>query len=342
MKNGFILETARYAINNRIDKEPAFIWWVPNAMKKARHIVSKVKSKYWERTHKYGIRIPKTVQEAYAIDAENGDSYWTEVIREEVAKIKGAVRVHNGPVEKLIGYQKITGHIIFDIKLGEGFRRKARYVGDGHKTKTPSSVTYSSVVARDSVRILLMIAALNDLDIEGADIANVYLTAPCREKVWIRGGIEFEDLAGEILIIEKALYGLKSSGAAFRAFLAETFDNMGFTSSVADPDVWMRPNCKCDGEEYYEYIVCYVDDVLGISHDAVGLMKEIQKDFRFKKDKIEPPKMYLGAYLEEKVLNGKNVWTMCSKDYVKLAVENIQERLKKDGKGLKQQGIVFH
>ena len=102
MKNGLILETARYAINNRIDKEPAFIWWVPNAMKKAKYIISKVKSKYWERTHKYGIRIPKTVQEAYAIDVENGDSYWTDAIREEMAKIKGAVRVYDGPIEKFV------------------------------------------------------------------------------------------------------------------------------------------------------------------------------------------------------------------------------------------------
>ena len=64
--------------------------------------MSKVKSKYWERTHKYGIRIPKTVQEAYAIDTENGDSYWTDAIREEMAKIKGAVRVYDGPIEKFV------------------------------------------------------------------------------------------------------------------------------------------------------------------------------------------------------------------------------------------------
>ena len=190
--------------------------------------------------------------------------------------------MHEGTSDELIGFQQITGHIIFNVKLGEGFRRKARFVGDGHKTKTPTSVTYSSVVSRDSVRIILLIAALNNLDIQGADIENAYLTAPCRGKVWMKGGIEFGELAGEVLIIEKALYGLKSSGAAFQAFLAKTFDNMGFTSSVADPDIWMRPAVKSDGEEYYEYIVCYVDDVLGLSMDATALMKEIQKDFKFK------------------------------------------------------------
>ena len=42
------------------------------------------------------------------------------------------------------------------MELGEGFRRKAQFVGDGHKTETPSSMTYSTVVPRDSVRIILM------------------------------------------------------------------------------------------------------------------------------------------------------------------------------------------
>ena len=328
MKNGFPVQTAKYAVAKGINEQPAFAWWVPYVLRKSKRIMSKIKSKYWQRTHKYGFKVPKNVTDAYAIDKENGNTLWNEAIKEEMQKIKGAMKIYNGHPNELKGYQEITGHIIFDIKLGEGFRRKARFVGDGHKTETPSSVTYSSVVSRDSVRIILMIAALNNLDIESADIENAYLTAPCREKVWLRGGIEFGDLQDEILIVEKALYGLKSSGAAFRAFLAETFDRMGFTSSVADPDVWLRPATKADGEQYYEYIVCYVDDVLSISADAQSLMKDIQKDFKFKKDKVEPPQMYLGARLEKKQLNGKEVWTMCSKDYVKLAISNIEGRLK--------------
>ena len=60
--------------------------------------------------------------------------------------------------------------MIFDIKLGKNFRRKDRIVGGGHKKATPSSITYSSVVSRDLVRIALTIAALNELDILACDI----------------------------------------------------------------------------------------------------------------------------------------------------------------------------
>ena len=43
-------------------------------------------------------------------------------------------------------------------------------VAGGHTNKTPRSVTYSSVILRDSVRIMLMIVALNDLDLQAVDI----------------------------------------------------------------------------------------------------------------------------------------------------------------------------
>ena len=95
-------------------------------------------------------------------------------------------------------------------------------------------------------------------------------------------------------------------------FLAETLDDLRFKSSIADPDVWMRPAVKSDGEEYYKYILCYVDDVLGISVDPMRLMKGIQKAFKFKNDKIKPPEIYLGAKLEEKELNGWKMWTICA------------------------------
>jgi len=122
-------------------------------------------------------------------------------------KIINAVPEYKGDVKDLIGYQRITGNLNFDIKLGENFRRKARFVADGHKTKTPSSSTYSTVVSRDSVRIYLALAALNDLELLSGDIENAYLTAPCREKVWLKAGPEFGGLEGKTLIIQKALYG---------------------------------------------------------------------------------------------------------------------------------------
>ena len=55
------------------------------------------------------------------------------------------------------------------------FTRKAQWVKDGHRTPDPARSTFAGVVSRESVRIALTYAALNDLDVVAADIQNAYL-----------------------------------------------------------------------------------------------------------------------------------------------------------------------
>ena len=98
-------------------------------------------------------------------------------------------------------YQKVPCHMIFDIKMGENFRRKEIMVAGGHKTETPAVLTYVSVVSRDSVRIALTIAALNNLKVLTCDIQNSYLTDKYRENIWTRTGPEFRTDQGKIIII---------------------------------------------------------------------------------------------------------------------------------------------
>ena len=103
--------------------------------------------------------------------------------------VKPEFKAYKGNKEDLPpGYQQIKYHIIFDIKIGENFRRKAQLVAGGHTITETSSLTFSSVVSRDSVRIALTIAALNELDILACGIQNAYLTSLCREKIWTFSG----------------------------------------------------------------------------------------------------------------------------------------------------------
>jgi len=82
------IELAEYAILNCIDDEPAFKWWVSLVIHKRNRMVNKVKKKYWRATHKFGIRIPKSVAEALQIDNENGNTYWADAIAKEMGKAK--------------------------------------------------------------------------------------------------------------------------------------------------------------------------------------------------------------------------------------------------------------
>ena len=97
------------------------------------------------------------------------------------------------------------------------------------------------------------------------------------------------------MIIKKALYWLKSSGSAFWAHLAKTLYDISFISTKANPGVWICLAVKHDGTEYYEYVMCYIDNIISVSLDAISILKSLQGQFKLKHDKIEPPDGYLGA-----------------------------------------------
>ena len=60
-----------YATANDIGDEPSFAWWIPFTLNKQDNIISAVKQSVKMRTHKYGIGIPRPVEEAYLMDKHN-------------------------------------------------------------------------------------------------------------------------------------------------------------------------------------------------------------------------------------------------------------------------------
>jgi hypothetical protein len=120
MKNSYPVQVAEYVKANGIDDEPAFAWWIPQTLRKRDRILSKTKSKYWQRTHKFGLRIPKTVAQAQAIDAENGDTLWWDAIMKEMQNVRPAFeKWEKSETDLPVGYQKIKCHFVFDIKMEE-------------------------------------------------------------------------------------------------------------------------------------------------------------------------------------------------------------------------------
>jgi hypothetical protein len=198
-------------------------------------------------------------------------------------------------------------------------------VAGGHTTETPASLTYASVVSRDSIRIALTMAALNDLEVKVGDIQNAYLTAPCTEKIATVCGIEFGENQGQTAILVRALYGLKSSGAAFRNHLASCMKMLGYTSCLADPDVWVRPEVREDGFEYNAYVLLYVDDALVINHDGMKALHEINKYFTMKESSMGDPSIYLGCKLSlHRMPNGVTAWLQSPSKYIQEAVKNAE------------------
>ena len=50
-------------------------------------MISKVKAKYWITTHKFGIQVLKTVDEAYKIYQQTGTTFWKKAIEKEMSNV---------------------------------------------------------------------------------------------------------------------------------------------------------------------------------------------------------------------------------------------------------------
>jgi hypothetical protein len=205
---------------------------------------------------KFGITLPISRKHALSIDAANGNTLWKTSLGLEMDQLDDYETFRDlGPGKPPPrNYVFIRVHFVFDVK--HDLRRKSRLVAGGHMTAPPKDSVYSGVVTLRSLRICMFLAELNGLDVHAADIGNAYLEAFTKELVYIIAGPEFGDRQGNVLIIVKALYGLRTSGARFHEKFSDTLKDMGFTPSFADPDVWMKP-CGT----HYEYVCVYVDDL---------------------------------------------------------------------------------
>ena len=335
MKESNPLQVADYAEANQIADEPAFAWWVPWTQKKKKRILKAMKKRYFRTTQKYGIELPKTVARALEIDKETGTTYWRDALEKEMKTVMVAFEFQPEDSNQPVGFTNIPCHVVFDIKAGT-LQRKCRLVAGGHVTGTPTCQTYASVVSRDSVRLAFLLAALNGLELKGADCEGAYLNAPSRERLCTKCGPEFGEYAGRWAIIRRALYGSKSAAASWRAEISRVIEELGFKMCRADNDVWYRPAVSADGKEVYEYVLVYSDDLLVVACDPDRILCRIDQNFKLKDGSVCVPDRYLGANISEFTCSDGTVcWAMSSEYYVKAAIKNVELWLAKKGDILK-------
>ena len=200
---------------------------------------------------------------------------------------------------------------------------------DGHKTPRPEWLTYAGVVSRESVRVAMTYAALNNLPVCAVDIQNTYLQAPASENHYIIiCGPEFGlENVGRLAIIVQALYGGKSAGTDYWRHVQSAMREMGFQSCKADPDVWLRPAIKSDGTRYYQYVLLYTDDILAVMEEPEKFLREeLGNYFTLKGKSIGPPTQYLGNKVSKVTLdNGKECWSFSSSQYIQNAIKNVED-----------------
>jgi hypothetical protein len=239
---------------------------------------------------KYGYEVPTDWEDAKRLDNAANNNLWKEAVKLELQQIDeyDTFRDLGKDGKPPPTFKRIGVHLVFDVK--HDGRHKARLVADGHLTETPVESVYSGVVSLRGLRLMLFLAELNKLDSWSTDIGNAYLEAETKEKLYIIAGPEFGDREGHILIIHKALYGLKTSGKRWHERFSDCLREMGFFPCKAEPDIWMR-----DMGDHYEYIGVYVDDLAIVSRDPEAITEIFINKYKFKLKGTGPIAFHLGC-----------------------------------------------
>jgi len=293
--------------------------------KKMMRMINQAKLESYKNSpiYMFGVKVPRTHQQAIKFDEENGNTLWQDAEKKEIDQMfeynvfEDRGHRDNAVSPEQEGYKKIKLHLVYACK--HDGRRKARIVAGGHLTDEPLESVYSGVVSLRGIRLIVFLSELNGLEVYQTDIGNAFLEAKTTEKVYVIAGGEFGERKDHVFIIVGSLYGLKTSAKRFHEVLSDVIREMGFHPCPAEPDIWMRamnsdgtimttdqiknedPAYTYDGvtlpifEGYYEYIATYVDDLTIGSKNPQAIISYLQDVAKFKLKGTEPIKYLLGC-----------------------------------------------
>ena len=207
--------------------------------------------------------IPRSYRHAMDTDSER----WMAAMKTEMDTLKAK---HTWDLVKPPPGANIMGSMwIYDIKWdGEGNRikDKARLVGKGYTQQlgVDYNETWAAVTRLESVRMTAAIAAKHDLKLWRLDFVGAYLNSLTKEDIYMKqpeGFVEpgYEDYACKLV---HTIYGTMQGGHDWYKTLSKTYDDLGYTTSRADPCVRFKK-----GNGNYTITDTYTDDTFGASND---------------------------------------------------------------------------
>jgi hypothetical protein len=189
---------------------------------------------------------------------------------------------------------------VFKIKQGangEVERYKARLVARGFTQtyRVDYNETFAPVAKFTSIRCILALTTLEDMEIRQMDMKTTFLNGELEEEIYMEQLQGFVHQGGEHLVckLQKSLYGLKQS-PAWNQKLDAFLKSIEFMNSEADPSVYVAQV----GDVKF-FIVVYVDDLILVCNDQNKLLQikeELSQKFEMKD--LEELHFFLGMEVE--------------------------------------------
>ena len=159
------------------------------------------------------------------------------------------------------------------------FRKfKARFCvrGDVQKRKTDEPMnTFAPVVQWSTVRFMLVLSSILNLDTLATDFSNAFAQAELDHPVYLKPPARFvREAWGEdpILRLNKSLYGQAEAPRLWYEKISAGLVKRGFTASIVDPCLFISPKVQC---------ILYVDDCLWFyknKQDLDVILKSFEED----------------------------------------------------------------
>lgn len=220
------------------------------------------------------ILVPRNWEEA--MDDPVHRPYWQEAIGTEVSKLQALDTwevVDLPPGKKPVGCR-----FVFALKYtptGLIDRYKARLVAQGFSQKPGEDFieTFSPTIRAESLRVLLALAAAEDLEIRQVDVVSAYPRSKLHATVYMRPTEALRQLLDikdprKVLLLKQSLYGLKQSGREWYIEACRGLKTLGFEPLFSEPSIFRNPGSG-------QLIGLYVDDMVVLGQDLQAVQATI-------------------------------------------------------------------
>ena len=185
-------------------------------------------------------------------------------------------------VEKPEEQKVINSKWVFTKKINSdnSERYKARLVVKGYLQKEGIDYmeTFSPVARFDTVRLMLSIAARNNLHLGQFDIKTAFLYGNLKEDIYVKQPEGFHDGTSRVCKLIKSLYGLKQSPRCWTERFTKFFANLGLCQSKANPCFYSYTE-----NDELMLLTIYVDDgLIAASNEFLidKLLNDLNREFK--------------------------------------------------------------
>lgn len=153
--------------------------------------------------------------------------------------------------------------------------------------------TYSPVAQMTSLRLLMHLVAIHDLELHGMDVTAAFLHGTLQEEIYMRLPPGHPERLHKVAKLKKSIYGLKQSSREWFKCLSSFLESRGFQSSLADPCIF---TATIQGSKWI--VAVYVDDLL-IANASDAAIQSFKKDLaqQFKMTDQGPVQHFLGMQI---------------------------------------------